>query len=84
MTIRRWHVVTLVCLAVMGFGCDAASPTVPDSGVVTKWKDQGGSGWPINVCVKGDDGKEGCDNYRRNSVKNCHVGSQWPSCKEHT
>lgn len=82
---RSWHVIGLTALAMFTLGCsNAGSPTVPDSGVVTKWHDQGGSGWAVNVCVKGDNGTTGCDNYRRKTVKNCSVGSQWPACKEKT
>jgi hypothetical protein len=73
---RRWKIRLFIGAATVALACMG-------TGVVTSKTDQGGHGATINVCVKPDNGdKATCDNFTKDQVKNCHVGSHWPECKE--
>lgn len=94
MTIRRLVVgIGAAFVLITGWACggsgDSGGPFMPEHGTVSSKTDSGGHGWPIHLCVKSDNpkdnqGKPLCDTFRRESTKNCHVGSRWPECRENS
>lgn len=80
---KNWKTSRRARWVLYALGALLAMACVPERGTVTSKTDipEQPGGKTVRVCVtNGND--SGCDAFKADEVKNCHVNSQWPNCKE--